>query len=1333
MREPRDDSTDGLLNEMGWVRALARSLVRDAATAEDLVQETCLAALTSAGSDSPPPPRRWLGAVVRNFARQRARSESARRQRESVVPRRDDLPSPDELAARMECQRLLAEAVGRLDEPFRSTVILRYLEGLEPSEIARRQGLPPGTVRRRLKEGLDRLRARLDSKFDGDRSSWAVALLPLLDLRSEWMWEVAITKTAVVGGVLAMKKTLLAAALVLAASTVYLTVALDRAATPEALEPREQATALRLQAGRDSPPSVPAQESSAPGRSQPAGAAVPAAGARSVAGRVILPAECGEDATLEVFALDRPTPYRDLARLMEHATFEPETRAAFERRLLARGPVAADGSFELELSGEEQSAYLTLRGRTLYTPESLAVDLNALPAEIRLRPTRGAFVQGRLAAAQGDLHGARVAFTGVAGALAPSSGILETGFSLRVKPDSQGSFELRALPVDIEYEVFALPSEHAPRRSRLAQLAACSQRDLLFALRAGTPLSGRVMDARGLAVEGADVQALFAGQWFGFDDMRVRSATSDAEGRFVLPHLPPGSVVLHAWKSGQLDSEKLELTVVENRIHDAIELQLAEGASLAGRVRWEDGSPAPDALVRAEFDPAYRAGDSSLNARRGARGSARSDEHGHFAIEGLGRGPFAVRVETPTHAARRDDVAPGTLDLELVLRPPLGLPGRVVAAGGDAVQRFGVHAVRIVRGALGDMGMRREHRLFHDPDGRFLFEDLIEGDWEVYAEAPGLVTIRPVRVRLPAPESDPVVIVMDRAASIEGRVLHADGRPARGARLHVESALPPWFGELAPGREPPRAACDDAGAFRLAGLTAGATVVYADADDAGRSASEELVLATGENRGGLLLTLTQGARLTGEVLDGQGGPAAGDVIYLQEAEGDVRFGSADQEGRFAFEHLEPGSWNVTAIDPRARAREAEGTGDLDEMIRGLRMTQTELREGESTHVILGQAPAAPVTVHGFVTHAGRPHAGGWITFFPSNGGGMQHMKLCPLSKDGRYELTLDAPGAFTISIQQFPGQDDQATIDFERDIARADEQRLDFDLPTGEIAGLVRDHQGQVAARARVSLFSDGDTHAGEYSPGTYREVESDAEGRYVIEGLRGGSYLIAAGGTPYDPTRGSKAYTRVLRHPVELEAGAKLGDVDFDLPAPASIQVRVLDSEGRPAPGIAIFARDEHGMIVDPLSGCVTDAVGRATCADLAPGTYALSARAGDQASPESEPLCIAEGDVRTIDLHLAAATRLRIRLQDEHGRPLKGWVKVLDQAGHDAVGMYSMREILQLFSEGAFSPTSPLFGPLPRGRYKIEASAPGGLSATKEITLSGAPELEVTLRLAQ
>lgn len=94
----------------------------------------------------------------------------------------DATPSSDELLERHEAQQLLARLVGELGEPYRSTILLRYAEGLEPTEIAHRQGVPAGTVRWRVKEGLARLRAELDEAHGGDRRAWLIGGLRVYPL-----------------------------------------------------------------------------------------------------------------------------------------------------------------------------------------------------------------------------------------------------------------------------------------------------------------------------------------------------------------------------------------------------------------------------------------------------------------------------------------------------------------------------------------------------------------------------------------------------------------------------------------------------------------------------------------------------------------------------------------------------------------------------------------------------------------------------------------------------------------------------------------------------------------------------------------------------------------------------------------------------------------------------------------------------------------------------------------------------------------------------------------------------------------------------------------------
>jgi RNA polymerase sigma factor (sigma-70 family) len=154
--------------DMGWARRLARQLVCSD-EADDLLQEAWLAVRRR-----PPPqgvaPRRWLAAVMRNLARFAARSRGRRTRRERVAgdsfDSSIDRGGPDDLVERMQAQRLLAELVLALPSAQREVVLLRFQEELAPGEIARRIGIPAGTVRSRLSLALAQLRAQLAARTD---------------------------------------------------------------------------------------------------------------------------------------------------------------------------------------------------------------------------------------------------------------------------------------------------------------------------------------------------------------------------------------------------------------------------------------------------------------------------------------------------------------------------------------------------------------------------------------------------------------------------------------------------------------------------------------------------------------------------------------------------------------------------------------------------------------------------------------------------------------------------------------------------------------------------------------------------------------------------------------------------------------------------------------------------------------------------------------------------------------------------------------------------------------------------------------------------------------
>lgn len=142
-----------------WPRAYraAYLIVHDAAAAEDIAQESFLAAVRALDRfDRRRPFGPWLHRIVVNRAIDWSRARALRREAGSEpgdLP--DTAPPPAPLG-----EDVLA-ALAALSPDHRAVIVLRHLLGYTPGEIARLLELPRGTVNSRLRRGLDELAKRL--------------------------------------------------------------------------------------------------------------------------------------------------------------------------------------------------------------------------------------------------------------------------------------------------------------------------------------------------------------------------------------------------------------------------------------------------------------------------------------------------------------------------------------------------------------------------------------------------------------------------------------------------------------------------------------------------------------------------------------------------------------------------------------------------------------------------------------------------------------------------------------------------------------------------------------------------------------------------------------------------------------------------------------------------------------------------------------------------------------------------------------------------------------------------------------------------------------------
>ncbi len=718
-----------LLAHRDWVRRVARALVRDEASADDLEQEVWLRALRT-------PPRHgrslraWLGTVLRHAARDARRAAGIRARREADAPRPGPAPSPRDVVADAESFRRVVNAVMDLEEPYRTAILLRFFDDLAPTVIAARQGIPVDTVKTRLRRALQLLRERMDRDHGGDRRAWVVALLPAAtgaDRAPPSAGGAPMAATAAVaalwGGVLVAQKAIAGVALLALAAAWWL-----------------------LGGGRESgggggaPLPRPGDSGSPAARNADAGGG----------GEARVPPPPAAPSTIEPAAPSGPSVTGSVRATGGGTVADARVELLTGRdaqEAVAEARCDADGEFRIAVPGGARGPHwlrASAPGRAAILREAAAGD------RVRVELPAGGSLRGRVLTVEDG--------SPVPGAVVRLGGDhASENLSARAVTDERGEYRFDGvLPWRVVLQAFP------PRRgcaSASADVRAGEETVCDVYVPRGVRLDGRVVD------DGGPVAGVRVIPWRGWSEFGGETV-SDGDGRFAVEGLDREDVRLLLVPPGRPPAQ-VPCPVPPGADRVEREFRLGAPWTVTGRVVGPDG-PVAGARVRA---PAH----GSLGSVEGGPddpSTTSTDAAGAFVLRGahaLRGGRVLASAEGLGAVASPDlEVAPGETRAigDLILRRPDPVALRLV--DGDGVPARGV----VVTGSpalapttvlTGEDGLAR----FEGPPGPAWFQ----------AGGGGYLgkRIGPVEI-VAGGLAEPVDVALERGAEVAGRVTDEAGR-----------------------------------------------------------------------------------------------------------------------------------------------------------------------------------------------------------------------------------------------------------------------------------------------------------------------------------------------------------------------------------------------------------------------------------------------------------------------------------------------------------------------------------------------------------------------------
>ena len=371
-------------------------------------------------------------------------------------------------------------------------------------------------------------------------------------------------------------------------------------------------------------------------------------------------------------------------------------------------------------------------------------------------------------------------------------------------------------------------------------------------------LEVRVLDEAGLPVDQAQVSLRNQGnsQGSGLVDGSLRFELDAGPGTWVAQGLEAGTLVVEVSDARGPDGRPLNLMPLRSAPvtpeTKSLELRLAAGRSISGRVTASDGSSTRGTLVRAR----RQGGDGMWS-----QGEARVDAAGAFRIPGLSAGTFALEVLAPPDflAPTERTAEAGASDVDLPLVRGVNARVRVTDEAGAPLAQAMIWVYPMPSPSAPPAEQQRfwnrqrnQITLTTGSDGAALFRGLDpEGYFTLTVQPPGArKDLRQSAQQAWRPADTEVRLLA--SFSVSGVVRDQEGRPVAGASVSYRVDATNWS-NVNTGPD---------GAFVIQGLAAGSVPLRAAApsvDGSAREQAPELIVRAGAEN--VTLTVDRGLDL----------------------------------------------------------------------------------------------------------------------------------------------------------------------------------------------------------------------------------------------------------------------------------------------------------------------------------------------------------------------------------------------------------------------------------------------------------------------------------------